>query len=158
MAGAPDIPGMTAGFPRTARVRTRREYDVVFTHGRRAATALLALHHHDDGQPPRLGLAVSRKVDTRAVVRNRIKRVLRDHFRRRRDQLASGAFVVVARGPAAKASGPELIAAFELALRRIALPPSKPGGTMPRASASTSSSPSSHPASAPSGASSTPAP
>lgn len=140
--------GMTPGpipastrYPRTARVRARPEFDAVFKQGRRAANAMLALHHLADAHPARLGLAVSRKVDARAVVRNRIKRVLRDRFRRLRDTLPGGAYVVVARAPAARASGDELRDAFGQALRRLALPPSKPGGTMPPASPSHAQAP-----------------
>ena len=87
-----------------------------------------------------MGLAVSRKVDKNAVGRNRIKRVLRDTFRRLRGQVAAGDFVVVARPPARQASGPELVAAFQGLLQRsgalappAALPLSSAPGTMPAA-------------------------
>jgi len=133
-----------APFPRTARVRARAEYGRVFEQGRRAQHALLALHYAADDQPARLGLAVSRKVDTRAVGRNRIKRVLRDRFRHLRAHLAAGAYVVVARPPAARATNPELRAAFDQLLQRArALPPAMPTGTMPAPGAppSVSSSP-----------------
>jgi len=133
-----------AQFPRTARVRARAEYGRVFDQGRRAQHALLALHYAADDQPARLGLAVSRKVDTRAVGRNRIKRVLRDRFRHLRPLLAPGAYVVVARPAAARAGNPELRTAFELLLQRArALPPATPAGTMPAPDAPPPSVPSS---------------
>ena len=75
---------VSACFPRTARVRAKADFDRVFEAGKRTADPLLALHRLDDGAPSRLGLAVSRKVDPHAVGRNRIKRVLRDAFRRAR--------------------------------------------------------------------------
>jgi ribonuclease P protein component len=116
-------------------VRARAEFTQVFEHGRRAATPLLTLHLLSDAQPPRLGLAVSRKVDTRAVVRNRIKRILRDRFRHRRALLKPGAYVVVARNSAAKATPDALTDAFDQALRRLgALPVTAAPGTMPRVS------------------------
>jgi ribonuclease P protein component len=128
----------TARYPRSARVRARPEFDAIFAKGHRAATPVLALHFLPDDRPARIGFAVSRKVDTRAVIRNRIKRVIRDYFRRHRSAIATGAYVVVARPPAARASGAELTAAFEQALRqalrRAALPPSLANGTMPPAS------------------------
>ena len=143
-----------ARYPRSARVRARPEFDAVFAKGHRAATPMLALHYLPDERPARIGFAVSRKVDTRAVIRNRIKRVLRDHFRRQRCDLAAGAYVVVARPPAAQASGPELVAAFEhalrQALRRAALPPSIANGTMPPASSTSAQAPASSGASSPS--------
>lgn len=123
-----------ARFPRQARVRARAEFDRVFKDGKRTALPLLALHWLPDGQPPRLGLAVSRKVDTRAVVRNRVKRVLRDHFRHARATLAAGAYVFVARPPAAAAPPAVLREAADRLLRRAgALPPPAPDGTMPAA-------------------------
>jgi ribonuclease P protein component len=121
-------------FPRNARVRAKAEFDRVFGDGRRVAEPLLALHRLADGAPPRLGLAVSRKVDPHAVGRNRIKRVLRDAFRHARAQLADGAFVCVARPAAARASNPELRAALLRLLQRAgALPPPAVAGTMPPA-------------------------
>ncbi|MGN6151050.1 MAG: ribonuclease P protein component [Lysobacteraceae bacterium] len=136
-------PGLSgiARYPRSARVRARPEFDAVFAGGRRAANALLALHHLGDDRPARLGLAVSRKVDRRAVVRNRIKRVLRDRFRHLRPGLPGGAYVIVARSGAARASGIELGDALRQALRRLALPPSKAGGTMPPAAPSSAQAP-----------------
>ena len=92
----------------------------------------MSLHCLHDEQPARLGLAVSRKVDPHAVGRNRIKRVLRDAFRRSRAQLAAGAYVVVARQAAAQADGAALRAAFHSVLLRAgALPPPDAPGTMP---------------------------
>ena len=63
---------------------------------------LLSLHWLASEAPARLGLAVSRKVDPHAVGRNRIKRVLRDQFRKLRAQLPGGDYVLVARVAARK--------------------------------------------------------
>ncbi len=58
----------------------------------------------------RIGITASRKVGG-AVVRNRIKRGVRDWFRRSRDELPGGVdVVVIARRPAARLSGRELSA------------------------------------------------
>lgn len=122
-------------FPPTARVRAKAEFDRVFEAGKRTADPLLALHRLEDAASPRLGLAVSRKVDPHAVGRNRIKRVLRDTFRHQRAQLAPGAYVVVARPAAAKADNAAVRAAFLRLLQRAgALPATPPAGTMPPAS------------------------
>ncbi|TDK19059.1 ribonuclease P protein component [Luteimonas aestuarii] len=122
-------------FPRQARVRARPEFDLVFKDGRRTATPLLAVHWLRDAAPPRLGLAVSRKVDTRAVERNRIKRNLRETFRALRPALSPGAYVVVARNAASGQAPMRLRGAFTDALRRAgALPPECVDGTMPPAS------------------------
>jgi ribonuclease P protein component len=146
-------------FPRTARVRARSDFDRIFKHGRRVALPVLALHWHrpsagdDEAAMPepgaRLGLAVSRKVDRRAVGRNRIKRVLRDSFRQHRGLLADGDYVVVARPAAAQCSGPQLREAFLGLLRRsgalaaVSLPASAAAVTMPAPAGSAEPFPSS---------------
>ena len=123
-----------ARFPRQARVRASADFDRIFRQGRRVALPSLALHWLSDGQPARLGLAVSRKVDPHAVGRNRIKRVLRDDFRHLRATLADGAYVCVARAPAAAATPTALREALRQLLRRAgALPPPAAEVTMPPA-------------------------
>ena len=124
-------PGPAARFPRAARVRAKAEFTRVFDAGVRRAEPALALHWLADAAPARLGLAVSRKVDRRAVGRNRIKRALREGFRRRRGQLAPGAYVVVARAGAASLNTAGIEATLIRLLARIgALPPPPPAGTM----------------------------
>jgi len=74
----------------------------------------------DDPSPPvaRLGITVSRKVGN-AVVRNRVKRSVREWFRARRPRLAPGVeLVVIGRSAAAGLSGPEIADALDDALRR----------------------------------------
>ncbi|WP_372017168.1 ribonuclease P protein component [Pseudoxanthomonas sp. 10H] len=123
-----------ARFPRSARVRLRAEYAAVFEQGRRIGDPLLGLHWTSGPQPPRLGLAVSRKVDPRAVGRNRIKRILRETTRHLRPQLAGGDYVVVARPAAGSAGNAQIIDAYLRLLRRAgALPVPAAGGTMPAA-------------------------
>jgi ribonuclease P protein component len=123
---------ITRHFPRTARVRAKADYARVFEQARRTSHPLLTLHWQQTDGLPRLGLAVSRKVDTRAVGRNRIKRALRENFRRLRAQLVGGDYVVVARSAAAAANAAQLADAFVQTLRRAgALPASSADGTMP---------------------------
>ena len=86
----------------------------------------------DDARPARLGLAVSRKVDLRAIGRNRIKRALREEFRRLRGQLARGACVVVVRSAAKNTHSAHLRACLAGQLQRCgALLSNSPTGTMP---------------------------
>jgi len=67
---------------RKNRLSRSRDFDAVYRHGRSASTRFLTLHwfersHDDEGGEPRLGLAVPRAAGN-AVVRNRIKRQLRE--------------------------------------------------------------------------------
>ncbi len=125
---------MDAGLPRSARVRLGAEFERVFADGRRNADPLMSLHWLRGTAPARLGLAVSRKVDPRAVGRNRIKRVIRAEFRTLRLQLVDGDYVLVLRAAARTSDGKALRAAMTSLFRRAgALPPAAPGGTMPAA-------------------------
>ena len=61
---------------------------------------------------PRLGLAVSRRVNKHAVVRNQIKRIVRESFRTNKETLTGLDIVVVARQAASEATKKELAAAI----------------------------------------------
>lgn len=87
-------------FPRSARLRSRLDFQAVYA-GRMSVAAgplvLYGLPRSGATAQPRLGLSVSRRVGN-AVVRNRWKRRLRDVFRRLRSRLPAGIdFVVVVR-------------------------------------------------------------
>ena len=126
-----------ARFPKTARVRLPAQYRRVFEDARRVHHPAFTLHVAPPAETDagaKLGLAVSRKVDPRAVGRNRIKRVLREATRRLRPQLAGGDYVVVARAAARGASNAQLVETWLKLLRRAgALPHPVAGGTMPAA-------------------------
>ena len=79
------------------RLRKRFEFGRVRDQGRRVYTesfVLVVRRADDESAPPRLGLTVSQKVGG-AVRRNRVKRLLREVFRRERGLFPSGAEVVV---------------------------------------------------------------
>ena len=111
-------------------LRQPPEFQLVFTQGQRVNGRLFRLHVLA-AEKPRLGLAVSRKVDTRAVQRNRIKRVARESFRTSRDVIPAADLVLVALRQAAAASNDELRADLDKLWRRAgALKPPAPAGTM----------------------------
>ena len=89
------------GFPKAARVRRRREYLALGrTAQRRHTPHFVLLCAARDGES-RLGITVSRKVGG-AVVRNRVKRCVREVFRRDpRHLLPNHDVVVIARAGAA---------------------------------------------------------
>ncbi len=78
------------GFPPSLRVLRGAEFDALLREGGSAADGLLVVHvlHRGSG-PPRLGLAVGRDIGD-AVRRNRVRRLLREAFRLRREDLPAG--------------------------------------------------------------------
>jgi len=98
----------TARFRRSQRLLRSPEYEHVAQHGRRAvsnAFVVLAAPGGDDG--PRLGITASRKVGN-AVARNRVKRRIREWFRRERPRLPALDLVVIARAPATRLESDEV--------------------------------------------------
>jgi len=128
------VRGVSARFPVEVRVRTGRDYRDAFADSRRVSTRHFSLHLRlRDGGFCRLGMAVSRKVSPDAVVRNRIKRQVRESFRQRYAELPPGDCIVVARvgcGALDKAALRKDLAV--LWDRLIALPPASVGGTIRR--------------------------
>ncbi|HWP57092.1 MAG TPA: ribonuclease P protein component [Candidatus Acidoferrales bacterium] len=104
-------------FPKTARLTKRSEFQELFRTGKRVHTAHFILFSRGDGGgESRLGITVSAKVG-KAVTRNRLKRLLREFFRRHRRVFSSGRdYVIVAKKNAAEISWPKLRAELEGAL------------------------------------------
>jgi ribonuclease P protein component len=93
---------------RRHRLSRSRDFDAVYRRGRSVSTRFFVLHWFDreDGPEavPRLGLAVPRAVGT-AVVRNRVKRRLREIFRARSEELRQDRdYVLVVRPGLAEAA------------------------------------------------------
>ena len=106
-------------FPKSLRLRTRREFLAVQDGGKTkqvTAACLVALALPNGTEHARLGLTVSSKVGN-AVTRNRIRRHLREWFRAHRSELPKGHdVVIIARSSAAEATGAALQHAFARAL------------------------------------------
>jgi ribonuclease P protein component len=97
---------MAAELRRAARLRDARDFGRVNRTGVRRAgrhfVAVVAPAGPGSVEAPRLGLAVSRRVGN-AVARNRVKRRVREWFRRERSSLPAGTdWVVIARAGAAE--------------------------------------------------------
>jgi len=71
-----------AGLPKQARLLNKADYNAVFTKSVKVSDSLFLILIHKTSNPySRLGLVISKKVDKRAVQRNRIKRISRESFR-----------------------------------------------------------------------------
>ena len=89
-----------------SRLRKAHEFRYVRAKGRRCVSPafLLVEVEKAEGETPRLGMVVSRKVG-KAVVRNALKRGIREWFRLEgRELLGSSDLVVIARGAAVELS------------------------------------------------------
>ena len=78
----------SARFPKSARVRKQDDFVRVYSTNAYAADGVLVVQvgKNTEDENCRLGLSVSRKVGN-AVVRNRWKRLIREVFRKCREQL-----------------------------------------------------------------------
>lgn len=131
---------VSADFPATSRIRAQREFKHCFAKGRRAGSrSFTAVYRaHDDSdlqigvQHARLGLAFSRKVDTRAVERNRLKRLTREWFRQHRHDLATGDWVIIGKPSARGASTAQVFDELSSLARRLGLLAAAQEGKMPR--------------------------
>lgn len=101
-------------FPRTARLLRAHDFHWVFAHPIRFGDRLVTvLARPNGGDQPRLGVAVSRRRMSRAVARNRFKRIARESFRVRRERLGGYDIVVLPKPAAAGASRAKLRASIE---------------------------------------------
>jgi ribonuclease P protein component len=122
-----------ARFPRAARILKPQD----FTRLRRTARRVGSCRHFSaeaapgTGEGARLGLAVSRRVSTSAVRRNRIKRIARDSFRKVRASLPCVDILLIARASADAQTNDILRADLEALWQRlVTLNGSEPTGTM----------------------------
>ena len=92
--------------PGAGRIRSSRDYRRVYRRGRRLHGDIAVFHvRENDAGHPRLGLTASRRVGG-AVVRNRLRRRVREHYRQqvRRDKLPAVDVVVHLKAAAAEAN------------------------------------------------------
>lgn len=102
-------------FPKSSRLRKRPEFRELMDKGRKAVGPYM-LVFADFSASPKLGLVASRRVGC-AVERNRIKRRLREIYRRSSHVGDMGRLVIVARRAANQVSTERLEASLLRALR-----------------------------------------
>jgi len=83
------------GFPRACRLLRRADYDRVYKEGRRRTSHNGVVFYRPNGLPEsRLGISVKRALGN-AVVRNRMRRRMREIFRTHRKEIPGGWDIVV---------------------------------------------------------------
>ena len=108
------------GFPRARRLTRPAEFSRVFSRSQRSSDQYFTVLANDtNGHDPRLGLAISKRAAKKAVERNRLKRLVREVFRRQQDMPALD-FVVMAGAAAKSASNTQLRASLDRHFRRLA--------------------------------------
>lgn len=100
MADAPAQARAGQGFPKSRRLLKSADFQRVFAQGRKTYSSEFVIYVLPNAEAgPRLGMAVSRKVG-KAVLRGRIKRLLREAFRLEQARWPAVDVVVVARAGA----------------------------------------------------------
>jgi ribonuclease P protein component len=110
----------TAGLPREARLRRPGDFAALrASSGRFGGRCFHLRYRGNELGHARLGLAISKRVSKRAVERNRIKRLLRESFRRVRHQLPAVDLMVMAREQAAGVPGAQLLAEIDMLWKKL---------------------------------------
>ena len=126
-------------FTPAAHVRVSSDFTRCFSTGKRAGSRSFTaiFRRHDDVDVaaavtrPRLGLAISRKVDKRAVERNRLRRLAREWFRKNQDDFPAGDLVIVGKLPARSATAATVFAELDELAKRLGLMQTHAAGKMP---------------------------
>jgi len=90
---------MNQGFSRSLRLLNQQQFQPVFDSAdlRVSAQGFLLLSRYSQLEHSRLGLVIGKKNVKLAVQRNRIKRQIREHFRKTQAQLPAMDIVIIAR-------------------------------------------------------------
>jgi len=107
------------GRNRQSKLRNGAEFRRVFDAAVRSSDGHFTVLARSNGRAySRLGLAIGKKWVRRAVDRNKIKRLIRDSFRKHRNQLDGLDLVVMSRGNG-KADNSKIFSSLELHWQRI---------------------------------------
>lgn len=132
-AGSADRTSSPHAFPKHFRLLRRADFRRVYEEGQRRSASLCTVFLLSNGlSHSRLGITVPVRVG-KAVVRNRIKRRLREIFRLNRPAIAPGWDIVVnPRAQSAEAGFAKLTKEFLKLLPRPELPEGPADGAFPR--------------------------
>lgn len=111
--------GVPKAMKKTVSIKENKDFKRLYYRGKSVANDLLAVYYRKNSYSCcRLGLTVSGKVGN-AVVRNRVRRLIKESYRLMEERVRGGTdIVVVARGKAASADFHAVNRALEDALKR----------------------------------------
>jgi ribonuclease P protein component len=103
------------------RLRSKLQFDAIYAGGRRIDDRFFGLRVISNGlQHPRIGLAVAIKTAGNAVMRNRVRRLVRESFRLAQNDLPAVDIVVAAKFATREAPLPTLRASLAALWQRVA--------------------------------------
>jgi ribonuclease P protein component len=112
-----------ATFPKTARLRKRAEFiQLASARHKTTVRGFLVVWRENNLQTARLGITASKKTGC-AVVRNRVKRYLREFFRHNRFGMAAVDVNVIARRESAQMAYSDVVRELNKAFRLIGASP-----------------------------------
>jgi len=89
---------VSESFPRQLRLTQAGQYRQVFSNNRRIGDAAITiLIGNQPASCPRIGFAIARKQIQKAVIRNQLKRMFRESFRRNQHRLPARDMVIMVR-------------------------------------------------------------
>lgn len=117
------IADTAATFPNTVRLRKRAEFlQLVSAQHKTTVRGFLVVWRENNLQTARLGITASKKIGC-AVVRNRVKRYLREYFRHNRHALPAVDINFIARRESAQMTYPDFVRELDKGFRLIGISP-----------------------------------
>ena len=107
--------------PPERRIRRRGEFQRVFDAGRRAhGRYLTIIVAPAPGPESRIGIVASKKLGG-AVVRNRVKRLIREVFRTQVSPDSASDLVIIPKASALQVTAAEVVSDYKMTLRRLSM-------------------------------------
>jgi ribonuclease P protein component len=107
------------GFSKAERLLKRHEFLRLAGHGRKIHTQnFIVIRAESGGASARIGATVSRRTGN-AVVRNRIKRMIREFYRLNKELFVTADYNIIAKPGAARLEYPEILRELTHALQRL---------------------------------------